>query len=276
VKEILSMNTAKTCSGVLTLLAALTGAAYARDEGAAAIQTKLESEYQLTKTTADNSGIVTAGSFLVLHKDKVLMFAVSSSVDPCMNTYRGGKVTQSTACKLMTVRRPIPIPGSDKMPTTRSFVTGENFWVTRIDVKNTNKGREVVFDFFSDAIADVHYRGALTIPLGPVTPDEAVKVVAEVITVAPAENAKDDGKAQSVTPAAAPPPPDPAPPPIEPPPPAPPAPPEPAVVSEGQTIDQVVAALGQPLGKFKAGTKEIYTYRNLKVIFVDGKVKDVE
>jgi hypothetical protein len=56
-----------------------------------------------------------------------------------------------------------------------------------------------------------------------------------------------------------------------------PAPPsEPAEVSEGQTIEQVVAGLGQPLRKAKIGAKEIYYYKELKVVFLSGKVKDVQ
>lgn len=63
------------------------------------------------------------------------------------------------------------------------------------------------------------------------------------------------------------------PPPLEVPPP-PPA--DPVEVKLGQTPEQVVAALGQPLRKAKTPTKEIYFYKDLKVTFVTGKVKDVE
>jgi hypothetical protein len=38
----------------------------------------------------------------------------------------------------------------------------------------------------------------------------------------------------------------------------------------------VIAALGQPLRKAKVGTKDIYYYKDLKVIFVNGKVTDVQ
>jgi hypothetical protein len=38
----------------------------------------------------------------------------------------------------------------------------------------------------------------------------------------------------------------------------------------------VVAALGQPVKKAKVGTKDIYYYKDLKVTFVNGKVKDVQ
>jgi hypothetical protein len=62
---------------------------------------------------------------------------------------------------------------------------------------------------------------------------------------------------------------------------APPPPPEdapsvPINIAIGQTPDQVKAALGQPDRIIKAGAKEIYSYKNLKITFVDGKVSDVE
>lgn len=275
--------------------------AYAQDQGPAAIQKKLEAEYQLTKTTDDRSDIVTAGSVLVLHKDKVLMVAATSSANPCLNTYRDGKIAPNGACKMGDKLRRIPgfgshVPGADSAPATRNFVSGEKFWVTKIEVKDTGKDRGVVLDFFSDAINDVRFKGALLIPFGAVTPtpDEALKAVAEVITVAPSDDKGGDDKGgggdkgQSAPqggqqeapapsqPAAAPA----APAPVEAPPPpieAPPAPPaEPVSVSEGQTIDQVVAALGQPVKKAKVGAKDIYYYKDLKVTFVNGKVTDVQ
>ena len=62
----------------------------------------------------------------------------------------------------------------------------------------------------------------------------------------------------------------------EPPPPAPedekPAP----TVALGQTPEEVVAALGQPVKKAKVGVKEIYFYKDLKVTFQNNKVKDIQ
>jgi hypothetical protein len=49
-----------------------------------------------------------------------------------------------------------------------------------------------------------------------------------------------------------------------------------SVVSQGQTIDQVTAALGQPVKEAKVGTKGICYYKDLKVAFVNGKVTDVQ
>jgi hypothetical protein len=274
--------------------------AYAQDQGAAAIQKKLEATYQLTKTTADKSDIVTAGSVVVLQKDNVLML-VASSTNPCRNTYKDGKVTQSAACRTNEKVKKFSrftgmIPGASSVPDTpgsRTFVTGEKFWVTRIEVKDAGKEPGVTLGFFTDAINDTRYGTSLFIPFGAITPSpaEALKAVAEVITVAPADDKDADkggdkggdkgqgGQPEAPAPselAAAPAAPAPAeapPPPIEAPPP-PPA--EPVSVAEGQTIDQVVAALGQPVKKAKVGTKDIYYYKDLKVTFVNGKVTDVQ
>jgi hypothetical protein len=151
-------------------------------------------------------------------------------------------------------------------------------------------------DFFTDAISDVRYKGSLTIPFpnGVPSPDDALKLVQEAVTVAPSEEAKGDAKqapsqggqqqapagaaAQPAAPANAS---EAAPPPIEPPPPPPAdesaaAASSPPTVALGQTPDEVVAALGQPLRKAKLGTKEIYFYKDLKVSFVNGKVKDIQ
>ncbi|HUE05386.1 MAG TPA: hypothetical protein VMR62_37920 [Bryobacteraceae bacterium] len=283
------MKTIKTLSGVIAILATVPLVGTAEEQRPVTIQQKLESEYKLTKTTNDKSGIVTAGSVVVLHKDNLLMVDATAAANPCKNTYRDGRVSPGGACSFGTRIVGIPgigihIPHADKVPATRTFVSGEKFWVTRIDVRDASKKPEVSFDFFTDAIPDndqgIRYRGQLTIPFGASkpTPDEALKLVAEVITVVPPDDATDGSNAQpapqggqqetaSESQPAAPPAP------IAPPPPPP---PDTVEVSEGQTIDQVIAEMGQPLKDLKVGTKEIYVYKNLKVTFVNGKVNDVE
>ena len=172
-------------NGVLAVLVTLSSAASAEEQNSKeAIQKKLEGEYQLTKTTDDKSDIVTAGSAIVLHKDKVLMVAATSTANPCMNTYKDGKISPAKACGVGEKLRRLPVfghvPGGSSAPASRNFVSGEKFWVTKIDVKDNG----IVLDFFSDAINDVRYKAALTIPFGALTPspDEALKAVAEVIT----------------------------------------------------------------------------------------------
>lgn len=50
----------------------------------------------------------------------------------------------------------------------------------------------------------------------------------------------------------------------------------PSTVSMGQTIEQVEAIMGKPKDIAKTPTKTIYVYPGLKVIFVNGKVSDVQ
>jgi len=276
---------------VLALLFAISSLTYAQDGTAQsrdAIRKRLEDEYHLTKTTDDKTDIVTAGSVLVLHKDKVLMVAASSTVNPCMNVYKDGKIGTSKACgvneKFKRWGSHIPLgPATSHNLTTRTFVSGEKFWVTEIDVQSS----AVVLHFFTDAINDTRYVAALTVPFGAVTPspEEALKTVREVITVAPADEASDSGNKgqQTAQSAAAPPAPPPAapapavaeaaPPPLDIPPP-PPA--DPVQIKLGQTKAQVVAALGEPVKTANTATGEIYLYKDLKVIFVKDKVSDVQ
>jgi hypothetical protein len=303
------MRAITLCNALMALGFGMISAVRAEGPGSKAeIEKKLTSEYQLTKTTDDKTDIVTAGSVLVLQKDKLVMVTADAAANQCPNTYKDGKLSQGGACKANETLKKIPlfgrtIPGQDKIPNTRTFVTGEKFWLTKIEVKDSGKDSGVVLDFFTDAINDVRYKGTLTVQFkkGLPSPDEALKVVSEVITVAPSEEAKDENKEkpaqQGGQQAASAAPPAPAangtnggaagkagapaapaaseapPPPIEPPPP-PPA--EAPTVEVGQTPEQVIAALGQPTKKAKVGTKETYYYKDLKVVFVGGKVKDVQ
>ena len=50
----------------------------------------------------------------------------------------------------------------------------------------------------------------------------------------------------------------------------------PQSVTLGMTIDQVVGILGQPQAVGDLGSKKIYSYSSMKVIFIDGKVTDMQ
>ena len=47
-------------------------------------------------------------------------------------------------------------------------------------------------------------------------------------------------------------------------------------IGVGQTLENVVAILGQPERKAVAGPRQIYFYKDMKVTFLDGKVSDVQ
>lgn len=44
----------------------------------------------------------------------------------------------------------------------------------------------------------------------------------------------------------------------------------------GQTIDQIEQILGKPISIVKLGARTIYTYKDMKIVFTDGKVSDVQ
>jgi len=48
------------------------------------------------------------------------------------------------------------------------------------------------------------------------------------------------------------------------------------VITRGQTINEVVAIMGQPVTLFDSGQKTIYVYKNLRITFIGGKVVDVQ
>jgi len=51
---------------------------------------------------------------------------------------------------------------------------------------------------------------------------------------------------------------------------------ETSTIRLGQTKEEVTAILGPPEKQFLLGVKTIFVYRNVKVVFVDGKVADAE
>ncbi len=51
---------------------------------------------------------------------------------------------------------------------------------------------------------------------------------------------------------------------------------EPASINVGMTPDQVEAALGKPDKKANLGAKMIYYYKDMKIVFMNGKVSDVQ
>jgi hypothetical protein len=51
---------------------------------------------------------------------------------------------------------------------------------------------------------------------------------------------------------------------------------EPQTIQLGQSMVQVLAALGKPEKIVNLGPKQIYVYKDLKVTFIDGKVSDVQ
>lgn len=237
------------------------------------LQQQLVAQYALTKTTDDKTDIVTAGAILILQKDGLLMYSTTSAAPP-QNTYKDGKLSQGAYGVHDKVQRFGSLIGhpSPHPVQTRTFVTGEKFWVTNIQVQPDG----VVFTLFTDAIQDIRYYSTLKFmyPKGAAPPpDQMLNTVGEVLKVQPDEPAQqaDQGNQQQAAPDAN----QQQPPAADQPPAAPAAPPAPpATVQLGQTTDEVIAILGQPDKIINLGQKQIYVYKDLKVTFIKGKVTD--
>ncbi len=258
---------------VVAIVFSCLGARPCRADQAAGLQQKLEAKYVITKTTDDKTDIVTAGSVLILEKDKLLMYATTTGAPP-QNTYKDGRLSSGAfglhekAQGFGTfIGHPPP-----KTVTTRYYVTGEKFWVTRIDTLADG----VVFTLFTDAVSDIRYYCTLKFiyPHGA-TPstDQVLSMVGEVLKVqqddsAAADNkgdqqqaaagGQDQGQQQQAAQQEAQP--------AQPPP----------TIQLGQTEDEVVGLIGQPEKKIALGSKEIFVYKDIKVTFIGGKVADVQ
>jgi hypothetical protein len=248
----------------------------------ASIEQSLESQYTLTKAAADRSDIVTPGAVLVLKKDGLLMSATTSG-SAAQNVYKDGKISQGIwkMAKMPGFGSLMSHSGTGATVTTRTFVAGEKFWVTKITVHDDG----VVLELFSDPFSDVRYYSTLKFPFAkgayPST-DQVQSTVAEVVSVQPddAAGSGDSGKKQpqatavtAAPPAAAPAPMAPI---APPPPPADTPPPAPKTIALKQTKDEVVANFGPPTKVVKLGTKEIDYYPDMKVTFINNKVTDVQ
>jgi hypothetical protein len=223
----------------------------------AEIQKRLAAEFKRTKMTADHSDIATAGSVLDLHKDGLVMCSTAAIASPT-NTYKNGTISFGFGANMAWGMALAPANQQTTAIPQRKFVTGEKFWVTDYAVKPDG----VVFQFYSDPYNDVRYYGQLKFPfVKNVAPpaDDMMKTIEEVITAeadtqeaAPADNAAPPQEA-AAQPAAA-----------------------PKTIALGQTTDQVIEILGQPQKIVNLGAKQMYFYPDMKVIFTNGKVTDVQ
>lgn len=270
------------CFAALVALAGTAVCIEAQSGDPAAIQQALSSKIRLTVITADRSDIVTPGDIVQINAQGLIMYAVASPMPPS-NTYKNGRIGQGWGGFGQDLAIGMASPGGTTAANYphRQFVVGEKCWVSGLHVQKD----AIVFQLYSDPYDNIRYYGSLKIPfpnkkeVPPV--DAAIQLVADVLTVVPQTNQA--GPPASVqAPAPAPPTmPDIAPPPSPPdaaapasaaPPPA----AAPPTITLGQTMDQVTNAFGQPLKVAKVGPKVVFTYKDMKVTFIDDKVSDVE
>lgn len=205
-----------------------------------ALKDSLEAKYQLTKTGVDRVRITQPGTVFIVQKDGI-SGDLASDMTFLNNKVHDGQVAQAGGF----------MASMQGKTTSRDLKTGDKVYLFRIDVKDD----QVQFFVITCDTYDVNvhgstkqtrYKAQLSFELGKdfmasATPEATEKAI-ETVIIPEAEAQAANTK----------------------------------TVELGQTPDQVKSAVGAPDKIIKLGAKEVYVYKDMKVVFVDGKVSDVQ
>lgn len=253
--------------------------AWAADHPASGPVEALQKKYLVTQLTPDNQQVTKDGTTMVMKCAGVYTVPSNSIMEPD-NTVQNGSLKGLSGFAKVTFLK----------MGTHVLQSGEKVYIVKIESKG-GSGDELRFSLLSADPMDSQsgqqrFKGVLSFKFNKgyldETPPEQIEEAIETIM---SPDAGDDsqgngngGPAQgppAATPSAPPPPPVAAqPPPPPPPPPAPAGPPP--TVSIGESSTQVLQAMGMPLQMIDLGKKKTYVYKNMKIIFVDDKVSDVQ
>jgi len=251
-------------------------AAIAQNAAPVSLKDQLAAQYTLTKTGL-NSGelIITQPGTVLVIQQAGMEGAPPGSASVAKATYKDGvlKTTKKAeiahGLKQGLMHSLVPSRG---LPDHRDFAVGEKVYVSKLDVnvKQNSIGFHIIeCDSCNGAAQPSSYEAEVTFdfPKGSLANPNVTDIedtIAKVFAIdnsAPATDAQqapaqqEQPAAQQQTPA---------------------EPPAPAQIHSGQSIDDVVAALGQPEKIVDLGTKKLYVYKDLKITFTNGKVSDVQ
>jgi hypothetical protein len=225
---------------VSLLVVALASCAFAWAGDHSAIKDALEAKYQLTKTGVDRVRITQPGTVFIVQKDGI-SGDLASDMTFLNNKVHDGQVAQAGGF----------MASMQGKTTSRDLKTGDKVYLFRIDVKDDQVQFFVITcDTYDVSVhgstKQTRYKAQLSFELGKdfmasATPEATEKAI-ETVIIPEAEAQAANTK----------------------------------TVELGQTPDQVKSAVGAPDKIIKLGAKEVYVYKDMKVVFVDGKVSDVQ
>ena len=226
-------------TAIIKLLVLCLAVAFVTNAANKQLEEALKGKYDLAKTGIDRLRITKPGTVLVIQKDGI--FANPSTDYGTLTT----KVVDGN------VIEPKGVWGFFANQTDRSLKAAEKVYVIRIEVGT----KEIKFEIItcdSAAIAvkgntrQTRYAATVAFQFSEAVLEaadvEGIKKVIDAVLIPEAEV----GAANTKT------------------------------VELGQTPEQVRSILGAPENIIKLGSKEIFVYKNLKVVFMDGKVSDVQ
>jgi hypothetical protein len=255
----------------VSLLPKASGAA---TKTASGVVTALQQKYQLTETSTDSEQITKDGTTMVMKTAGIYSFPSNVYMKPDNHVIDGKIKSPSFFVKATW----------EKMGA-HVLQTGDKVYITKMDSKSEG-GDTLRFTVLSTESIDVSGTDSKKKFLANVsftfkkgyldeTPPEQVEQVIESVLAPDAGDDKKDDKTNEA--AAAPPAAKAAPAPVAPPPPPPAAPAgPPPTITVGETSTEVLQAMGMPLQMIDLGKKKTYVYKNMKVVFLNDKVSDVQ
>jgi hypothetical protein len=245
------------------------------------LQEQLAAQYKLVKMGSDTSGysVVEEGTLLAIQKGGLLGVPYSDT-NVQSNKYEGGVVKSPNA--LVSKGIGFGMKRFGKEQTTKLFAKGDKVYPTKIEVnleKDTVTMGIVACDTCNKTDPATYNKTnvVFAFPKGSLAKASAGQVedtIGQLLTIS-TDNQKDsqaqggdqqqggDQGAQGAQQGGQ----QPAPQEQQ---------QEPASIEKGMSPDQVEAAMGKPEKKVTLGTKQIYYYKDMKVVFLNGKVSDVQ
>ena len=271
------------CSAIVLAVGLASGAGTALAAPASGVIDALQKKYGVTETTPDREQVTKDGTTMAMKCAGVYTLPTNVMITPD-NKVVDGKVQAPSMITRMTWTK----FGSHVLQT------GDKVYITKIESKNDGGNDMLRFSVLTVSAIDAagqngaqkKFDGVVSFKfkkgyLDEAPPDEVEQTVEAVL--APdtgddkqAGDASSNGGQAAAAPqraqAAAPPP---APAPVAPPPPPAPAGPPPTITI-GESSTEVLQAMGMPAQMIDLGKKKTYVYKNMKIIFVNDKVSDVQ
>ena len=246
---------------------------------AVSLQEQLAAQYKLVKMGSDTSGyaVVEKGTLLAIQKGGILAVPYGDQ-NVLSNRYENGSIKGPNSLSLMGRKSIMGKFGKEQ--TTHLFTVGDKVYPMKIDVNvakdsvtlgivacdscnktdpPTYNKAQVVFQFPKGSLANAS-AGQVEDTIGQVLSISSED--AQQQGGGEKQGGDQGGQQQQASDQAQQP--------------ADQAPAEPASIEKGMTTDQVEAAMGKPEKKVTLGAKQIYYYKDMKVIFLSGKVSDVQ
>lgn len=244
----------------------------------------LEKKYVVTETTPDREQVTKNGTTMAMKTAGIYSLPTSGFVVPD-NKVTNGKIQSPS----MFVRLTWTKMGSHVLQA------GDKVYVTKIESKDESGGEVLQFTLLTVDALDVagqdsqkkymanvsfKFKKGYLDEAAPEDVEQAVEAVLAPDTDADSSQGGDNsadadqGQGQPQGGPAAPPPPQPVAAPPPPPPPAPAGPPP--TIKIGESSTDVLQAMGMPLQMIDLGKKKTYVYKNMKIIFLNDKVSDVQ